>query len=740
MTGVRWDVGEELALASDVPQFGLDTYAPAGVDWSKDTSWIAQAAIDAAFDAGGGEVVVPNLGRTYRWHEVNVRSQVGLRFLGHPRVQSNSPVGAAGRMIKFEGSESDTMSLLTSDHPLPTLTVSTASWSAAVATITTTAAHNLVVGDEVVLLRVSPAGYNGLFVVTATPSSTQFSYAKTSDPGSYVSGGVVDVMPYVVHPASASGFAAGDVVMVASDTYLFTGASAVNVTNAVWDSGTGIVTLTFASAIGAVVGDPVEALGISSSGPGSFNGVFTIISKTSTTLTYKLQNDPGTYSSGGTAQLVEGQDLELNKILSITGNSVLMERPLMRTYATSDRARLIKLDACEDSYIVGPVSLTIPIGGDGGGMWWNYAYNCGLQDVDVYGSAGRPAMDVLRSGKIRLDRWGTYDGQNLASGSGIGYGLAIGQSAHDVRASNGFSSHVRENNLTNNVMDIVWDNNHILWTYSSALNTHGSGCKRVRFENNHVEVSQGVGIGVGNGDSTHVPDEDVEIVNNDIYTTGDVGLDVFGHSDGTKPMKRVRVRGNRIYGTRRNASLQVKYSEDVEVEGNRVEGIGAESGQAMIYVHHASDIAVNENRIRGGGSDYGIRWDTVTNLEMTGNKVKDCASYNLWGVNSSGVTLGPTVMDDTDVSLEGTEMLVGSESLAGALQATPPDADLTPDPVYRYHVWSISAARTVHAPSAGKRVVGQRITFDITNTGLVLVTPAWDGEFVLAAPFHLKAA
>ena len=57
------------------------------------------------------------------------------------------------------------------------------SWSGGVVTATTTTNHNLTVGSTVQVLGCVPTGYNGTFVVTALPSSTQFRYALVSNPG-----------------------------------------------------------------------------------------------------------------------------------------------------------------------------------------------------------------------------------------------------------------------------------------------------------------------------------------------------------------------------------------------------------------------------------------------------------------------------------------------------------------------------------------------------------------------------
>ena len=60
------------------------------------------------------------------------------------------------------------------------------------ATITTQFNHNLTVGEKITVTGVNPAGYNGTFIVTAVPSTTQLSYANATT-GAWISGGVVSI-------------------------------------------------------------------------------------------------------------------------------------------------------------------------------------------------------------------------------------------------------------------------------------------------------------------------------------------------------------------------------------------------------------------------------------------------------------------------------------------------------------------------------------------------------------------
>ncbi|MGF1581470.1 MAG: cadherin domain-containing protein, partial [Gemmataceae bacterium] len=63
------------------------------------------------------------------------------------------------------------------------LSISSISFLTDTVTVETTTDHGLSVGDTVDILGVSPSGYNGTFIVTGTPSTTQFTYALATDPG-----------------------------------------------------------------------------------------------------------------------------------------------------------------------------------------------------------------------------------------------------------------------------------------------------------------------------------------------------------------------------------------------------------------------------------------------------------------------------------------------------------------------------------------------------------------------------
>ena len=79
-----------------------------------------------------------------------------------------------------------------------------ASGDGTTATITTTSAHGLAVGDMVQVAGITPTGYNGTFRVTAVPTTTTFSYANATTGAQTVAGSVSAAAAATVMSRSAA--------------------------------------------------------------------------------------------------------------------------------------------------------------------------------------------------------------------------------------------------------------------------------------------------------------------------------------------------------------------------------------------------------------------------------------------------------------------------------------------------------------------------------------------------------
>jgi len=146
--------------------------------------------------------------------------------------------------------------------------ISGAFWSSSgsgTAVLTTAAAHGLSAGQTVHIGGVTssgPASYNGVYLITGV-DATHIAYTHTTDPGTYVGGGVA---------ASAA-------------------PSSATVSSAAWAStGGGTATVTTAAAHGYASGQLVQLAGIA---PTGYNGTHAITVVDATHFTYNLSADPG---------------------------------------------------------------------------------------------------------------------------------------------------------------------------------------------------------------------------------------------------------------------------------------------------------------------------------------------------------------------------------------------------------------------------------------------------------------
>ena len=129
---------------------------------------------------GGWTKFFPNqIGSTIRalwaWEDINANS-----WLAVGATQSLSA-------IVDNGAKTITPQTTTAST---SITVTGASWSSGVATLTFSTSFPFQPGSTVVVSGVDPIGYNGTYVLTAGGSGS-ISYAKASDPGAYVSGGTI---------------------------------------------------------------------------------------------------------------------------------------------------------------------------------------------------------------------------------------------------------------------------------------------------------------------------------------------------------------------------------------------------------------------------------------------------------------------------------------------------------------------------------------------------------------------
>ncbi len=111
-------------------------------------------------------------------------------------IQESTTLPLDDTEINYQYSPDNSTKTLTNSTQLKhTRFISGASWAGSVATIQTELPHNLSVGSQVQIVNVlssnnvtglSTSGYNGTYIVTATPSRREFSYSLTNNPGTFL--------------------------------------------------------------------------------------------------------------------------------------------------------------------------------------------------------------------------------------------------------------------------------------------------------------------------------------------------------------------------------------------------------------------------------------------------------------------------------------------------------------------------------------------------------------------------
>ena len=202
-----------------------------------------------------------NMGYTFGNPEITKLKDGTWVVLVSSGYNNLSPGDGVGRLYVLNAQSGALIRTISTEVGTPPVAITTATWSANVATVTTSSAHGFAVGNSVSVTGMIPDGYNGTYTVTVVPSTTTFRYALTTDPFVTLSGRV----------------------------------KPLSVTAASWSAGT--VTLTTATH-GMSIGTSITVTGFAANG---YNGTFVVTAvPTTTTLQYAVATDPGGWASSGT--------------------------------------------------------------------------------------------------------------------------------------------------------------------------------------------------------------------------------------------------------------------------------------------------------------------------------------------------------------------------------------------------------------------------------------------------------
>jgi hypothetical protein len=287
-------------VGSTVWEIGLGTYNTSGNTLSRTTVyatssgttspltlgagtyniWIDAAATPMVFKDANGTIPSPTFSGT---------------ISGQPTVATTSSLAPQIVTVDFGTTGNEYNIPTTATQTYGSVATTAATGTGSVATLTFAAQTIAIpVGTTIVVAGVTPLGYNGTFVVTASTTTT-VSYANSTTAAQSVAGTVTPQLAII-------GFAtqiASNPISVGS-TATITGVVATNATIATTaaSSTASTATVTFAAqSIAPPVGSVVTIAGVT---PTAYNGTYIVTASTTTSVTYATGANPGVQIVAGT--------------------------------------------------------------------------------------------------------------------------------------------------------------------------------------------------------------------------------------------------------------------------------------------------------------------------------------------------------------------------------------------------------------------------------------------------------
>jgi hypothetical protein len=242
--------------------------------------WIDAAATPMVYKDAAGTIPSPTFSGT---------------ISGQPTVASTSSLAPQIVTVNFGNTGNEYNIATTATQTYGAVTTTAATGTGSVATLTFAAQTIAIpVGTTIVVAGVTPAGYNGTFVVTASTTTT-VSYANSTTAAQSVAGTVTPQLAIISFATQASSFP----IQVGTKADLV-GIAAVNATIATTaaSSTASTATVTFAAQnIAPPVGSVVTVAGVN---PAAYNGTYIVTASTTTSVTYATGANPGVQIVAGT--------------------------------------------------------------------------------------------------------------------------------------------------------------------------------------------------------------------------------------------------------------------------------------------------------------------------------------------------------------------------------------------------------------------------------------------------------
>ena len=348
-----------------------------------------------------------------------------------------------------------------------------------------------------------------------------------------------------------------------------------------------------------------------------------------------------------------GRNQEMQKIKSISGNTIYFYGGLIGAYLTSSSASVAIVNAIQNCHIDGG-TYVIASGTKGGGFQFNYGYGCSIKNVDLSGMDYYGGILLQRSAFVEISDNFIHDGQNSALGGDQGFPLYCDESTQNVTITGNRFKNYNQISLTNGSKFIVFDGNDCSGIWDSGINTHGAGVYNVIISNNLFIGSQQYGIAVGFG--THnAGDRQITISGNTIKFVQYAGISC--NAPAGKENQDVNITNNTISYTGlagvNTTAVGITNTISTNFANNIVEYF--DIGTAVSF-NTVTIGCIESNIVNNVTNGYGISIYNCNNVAVQNNKTANISSYGFraYGTNTNCQVLNNT--SDVAINSIGTDV------------------------------------------------------------------------------------
>jgi len=290
-----------------------------------------------------------------------------------------------------------------------------------------------------------------------------------------------------------------------------------------------------------------------------------------------------------------GRNQELNEVVGIAGTTAILRRPLVSSYA--DRAQLSSIAKPARAIKFEGMAIEIPDGVPGGGLYFDYGYECEVTDCVIEGPHDQAGICFWRSAWCTVTR-GRVQGGRERERPGYGYGVAIANSSHNVIAREVHTVGVRENAMSLGSRLCRFEACVDEGAYDSSFNTHADGNVDCLVQGCSSVGSRGYGVVLG-FEGSRAAEYRCVARNNRI---SDCGLEgIYCGADAERINQSPVIEGNSVVRPSGRISgrdgIRVVRARSPTVRDNRIELGGPV--RAAIAIEQCGDAVVERNRVTG---------------------------------------------------------------------------------------------------------------------------------------------